>query len=295
MMRVLGVFPHYMSASSPTVDGRLAYIVTGNGVDEGRAVPAPRAPSFIAVNKLTGAVAWRKVGPGEQVLDGQWSSPAIGMIGGVKQVVFPGGDGRLYAYEPATGKELWTFQCNPEGTVYRSDGRGTRNDLVATPVIHGDRVFIAMGRDPEHGAGPGHLYAVDATRRGDITKTGAAWRNDEADRGLATVSIHDRVLYHCDLSGNFRAIDAETGKVLWRHDIGSAVWGSPYYVDGKVFLGDEDGHVTVFAAGREKKVLGTIDMNGAVPRPWRPTACCTSPRGKGFTLSSKGHRAIRRR
>ena len=165
MMKELGVFPHNMSASSPNIDGDLVYVVTGNGVDESHIViPAPDAPSFIAVNKMTGEVVWDKVGPGDKILHGQWSSPAIGVIGGVKQVVFPGGDGRLYAYEPETGKELWNFQCNPEGTVWKLGGRGTRNKLIATPVIYNDRVYIAMGQDPEHGEGPGHMYAVDATQ-----------------------------------------------------------------------------------------------------------------------------------
>ena len=159
------------------------------------------------------------------------------MIGGVKQVIFPGGDGRLYAYVPETGKELWSFQCNPEGSVYKLGGRGTRNEIIASPVIYKDRVYIAMGQDPEHGEGPGHMYCIDATKRGDISKTGIVWRNDEVNRGLATVCIYDNILYHCDLSGNFRAMDPETGKVLWQHDMGSAVWSSPYYVDGKMLHG----------------------------------------------------------
>ena len=265
MIKDLGVFPHNMSASSPNIDGMLVYVVTGNGVDEGhRDVPAPDAPSFIAVNKMSGEVVWYKVGPGDKILHGQWSSPAIGVIGGVKQVVFPGGDGRLYAYEAETGKELWSFQCNPEGSVYKLGGRSTKNELLATPVIYKDRVYIAMGQDPEHGEGLGHMYCVDATQRGDITKTGAVWHNDTVKRGIATVCIYDNILYHCDLSGIFRAIDPDTGKVFWKHEMGSAVWSSPYYVDGKVLMGDEDGHVVIFAAGKEKKILNTIDMGGSV-------------------------------
>ena len=62
----------------------------------------------------------------------------------------------------------------------------------------------------------------------------------------------------------FRAIDPETGKILWKHDMESAVWSSPYYVDGKVLMGDEDGHVVVFMAGKEKRILNRIDMGGSV-------------------------------
>ena len=84
------------------------------------------------------------------------------------------------------------------------------------------------------------------------------------NRSLATVSIYDNVLYHCDLAGNFRAIDPDTGKVLWKHDMGSAVWRSPYFVNGKIYQGDEDGHVVIFAAGRQEKVLSTMEMGGSV-------------------------------
>src|SRR5208282_2111354 len=109
MMKELGVFPHNMSASSPNIDGDLVYVVTSNGVDESHIViPSPDAPSFIVVNKKTGDVVHDWVGPGDKILHGQWSSPAIGVIGGVKQVVYPGGDGRLYAYDAETFKDLWT-------------------------------------------------------------------------------------------------------------------------------------------------------------------------------------------
>ena len=44
----------------------------------------------------------------------------------------------------------------------------------------------------------------------------------------------------------------------------AAIWGSPMVIDGKVYLGDEDGDVTVLAHGREKKVLAEINMGSSV-------------------------------
>ena len=44
----------------------------------------------------------------------------------------------------------------------------------------------------------------------------------------------------------------------------AAVWGSPLVVDGKVYLGDEDGDVVVMQAGKEKKVLAEMNMGSAV-------------------------------
>jgi len=76
---------------------------------------------------------------------------------------------------------------------------GTRNNLIATPVIHDDKVFIAVGQDPEHGDGVGHMYAVDATKRGDVTKTAAVWHNTLM--GLACHKPFDpaddyQIIYH---------------------------------------------------------------------------------------------------
>ena len=48
--------------------------------------------------------------------------------------------------------------------------------MISTPVIYDNKVYIANGQDPEHGEGVGHLYAIDPTKRGDITETGRALR-----------------------------------------------------------------------------------------------------------------------
>jgi len=44
----------------------------------------------------------------------------------------------------------------------------------------------------------------------------------------------------------------------------AAVWGSTLVVDGKVYLGDEDGDVVILKAGKEKKVLAEMNMGSAV-------------------------------
>ena len=48
------------------------------------------------------------------------------------------------------------------------------------------------------------------------------------------------------------------------HDLTSAIWGSALVVDGKVYLGNEDGDIVILQAGKEKKVLATMNMGSAV-------------------------------
>jgi outer membrane protein assembly factor BamB len=71
-------------------------------------------------------------------------------------------------------------------------------------------------------------------------------------------------VYISDFSGFLYCLDADTGKEIWMHDLFAAVWGSPFVADGKVYIGDEDGDVTVLAHGREKKVLAEMNMGSSV-------------------------------
>jgi outer membrane protein assembly factor BamB len=267
MMEELGVFPHNLASSSPVIYGDLIFCHTSNGVDEGHLnLPMPDAASFIAVNKKTGKLVWESNLPGKNVLHGQWSSPSIVVVKGKPQVLFAGGNGWLYSFEPETGKLIWKFDLNTKDAKYVLGGRGTRCYIIATPVAVGDRVYLGIGQDPEHGEGPGHFYCIDATKEGDVTDTAKVWHlgNDDFHRTLSSAAVADGLLYITDLSGFLYCVDAATGKLHWKHDTYSAIWGSPMVADGKVFLGDEQGDVLVFAHGKEHKLLSTNDMQNSV-------------------------------
>ena len=259
----LAVFPHNMAATSPLIVGDILYVNTSNGVDESHVnIPFPEAPSFLAINRHTGEVLWENGDPGDQILHGQWASPAYGNILGVPQVIFAGGDGWLRSFQPKTGKPIWRFDVNPKASEWKQ-GRGDRNNIIATPVIYDDKVFVAVGQDPEHGEGVGHLWVIDGTKKGDVTKSGVIWHHDFR-RTISTVAIEDEIVYAANFSGFLHALDLETGKLLWEHDMLAAVWGSPYVVDGKVLIGDEDGDLTVIKAGRVKEVLSEINFGNTI-------------------------------
>lgn len=263
MYNDLGVFPHNMAATSPLIVDDMLFVNTSNGVDESHInIPSPRSPSFLALNRNTGEIVWEDNSPGNNILHGQWASPAYGVIDGKPQVIFAGGDGWLRSFEPKTGKLIWTFDCNPKNSEWKQ-GRGDRNNIIATPVVWENKVFVAVGQDPEHGEGVGHLWAVDATKAGDVTESGKVWHHPFR-RTISTVAIDDGVLYAANFSGFLQALDVKTGEQLWEHDMLAAIWGSPYVVDGKVMIGDEDGDVDVMKAGRVKEVLSEINFGNTV-------------------------------
>jgi outer membrane protein assembly factor BamB len=271
MIGELDVFPHNLAAGSPLIVGDILYAVTGQGVDEGHVnIPSPAAPTFVAVDKKTGKLVWEDASPGEEILHGSWSNPAYGVIAGRPQVVIPGGDGWLYAFEPKTGKILWKFNLNPKGTQWILGGRGTKNNVISTPVIWEDRVHIGVGQDPEHGEGVGNFWVIaPGAGEGDLTdKSGVVvWHvgGEQFHRTLSTAAItDDGLLFIADLSGFLYCHDARTGKRHWTHDVFAAIWGSAFAADGRVYIGDEDGDVAVLAASTEKKLLHEVNMGAAV-------------------------------
>jgi outer membrane protein assembly factor BamB len=286
MMEEVGSYPHNLSNSSPVVFGDLVYVSTSNGQDESHVnIPSPKAPSIIAVNKDTGKLVWEDNSVGDKILHGQWSTPSVGRIGGVDQVVSGQGDGWVRGYEALTGKKLWEFDTNPKDSTWPR----TRNELIATPVIVGDRVYIGNGQDPEHGEGVGHFYAIDATKRGDITQSGLIWHNDKVRRSISTAAVADGLVYVADFSGYLHCFDANTGQEYWVHDMLAAVWGSPLVVDGRVYLGDEDGDIVALVHGKKKEVLAEMNMGSAVYGTVTPAngAFIVNNRNQLFSIAAK--------
>jgi outer membrane protein assembly factor BamB len=261
MRKDLGVTPLFMAASSPVIWEDRVFVVTPNGRDSGdEKVLAPKAPSFLAVNKETGKVVWQDNSPGENILHGQWGSASVGIVDGVAQALFPGGDGWLYAFNPRTGEQIWKFDLNPKDAVWPK----TRNYGISTPVFSDGQVFMSVGQDPDHPNGTGRTYCINPGGKGDITASGRVWQYDQIRRSISTAAVADGQVYVADMKGVLHCLDAKTGKPYWTYDTLSPVWGSPLVADGKVYIGDQDGDVAVLKAGRELKKIAEIDMGGSV-------------------------------
>jgi outer membrane protein assembly factor BamB len=280
LVKQLKVFPCYMCTCSPLIVGDLLFVTTGNGRDAENMLPEPAAPSLVALNKKTGEVKWQDNSPGQNILEGQWANPVYAEVNGKGQIICPGGDGWLRGLDPETGKLIWKFDCNPKKAVFKPGGRGTRNYLIATPVVYDNKVYVGVGQNPEHGAGVGHLWCVDITRTGDLSpvndkfdpkdpgnkNSGLVWhfggeaanavRDFSFGRTMSACAVHDGLVYAADLDGFVYCLDAKTGQVYWDHDLKSGIWGSPYWVDKKIYIGNDDGDVYIFAHGKEKKLIG---------------------------------------
>lgn len=278
MKEELGVYPHNASSCSVIVLGDLIYTGTSNGQDwTHRNIPSPNAPCMIAVDRKTGKlVAKDDANVGRAIYHGQWSSPTLITVNGKQQLVFGAGNGVVYSFDPTPAKvgdqmvlkKIWLYECNPKERKLFPDGRKrgypTRegpSEIIATPVCHKNRIYVAVGQDPEHGTGLGLLHCIDATKQGDVTESGKVWSfagvkvPGEGEKGMmrtiSTVSIYNDLVYVADHSGNVHCLDAENGKGYWSYGCRTLIWGGTYAVDGKLFIGNEAGELLVFKAQKE--------------------------------------------
>ena len=265
----LGVFPHEATHSEVLPVGDLLMVSTSNGLNEGHTrVPSPRAPSLIAVDKHSGDVVWRAIGAGGQVLHGQWSSPVAANVNGRMQVLFGGGDGWLRAYDAASGHEIWRFDGNPKDARWLPrPGVLSRSFIIASPVFADGRVFVAMGQSPGHGNGPSLIHAISPSGQGDVTESRLLWTSREVGRVVATPIEKDGLLYVGDVGGTVHCLDAATGAHVWKHETNGAIWGCFLLAGDRLYVGNEDGTMTILRTGRRKELLAQIEMDAALYSP----------------------------
>jgi outer membrane protein assembly factor BamB len=286
----LEVRPHDAASCSILLYGDTLYLSTSNGVDgPHEAVLSPSAPALIALDKQTGRlVAVEKAGISSRLYHAQWSSPSLGIVDGTPIVFVGGGDGVCYAFEALTAtpeevvplQMVWSYDCNPpeyrcpggEPVGYYAGDKRKRNSpnkndgtyvgpsqIIATPVFVEGRVYVAIGQDPAHGRGRGMLHCIDATGRGDITRSGKIWTYDGLDRTISTVAVADGLVYVPDIAGRFHCLDADTGNCCWVYDTKSETWGGPLIADDKVYFGNKK-YFYIMAPGREPKLLSEIRL-----------------------------------
>jgi outer membrane protein assembly factor BamB len=283
MREELGVFPHNITSSSPLIAAGKLFVTTSNGVDWSHTnIPAPQAPALIALDLKTGELLGEEgSGISQNLMHCNWSSPAYAEIGGKGMVIFGAGDGFCYAFDPVAKEdadgfkvfpEIWKYDCNaPE---YRKDAEGNPikyatfdgpSECIATPVVDDGKIYISIGQDPEHGEGVGRLSCIDAA-------TGKmVWEYKEIERSLSTASVApnpdkpgEKLVYVADYRGRLHCLDAKNGRKKWVHDTKSHIWGSTLVADDKIYLGNEDGEVTILDAGQRLKGTWMVEFTAPI-------------------------------
>lgn len=282
LMDALGALPRSAvmgggGICSVAVHEDLIFVTTANGTSPVDSyVPAPSAPALVCLNKNTGTVVWQDASPGERILYGEWGSPLVAEVLGRAQVIVPQGDGWIRSFDARSGKLIWKYDINRNET-----GEGLWNGrgfFSTAPVFHGGRVYIAIGTCLEVGEQPGRLVCLDPTRTGDISReleveprrgqpnpnSGLVWEFNGMKRTMSQVVIHEGLVIAPDFGGGVHCLDADSGRVYWSHEVQAPILSTALVVDGRVYVGAEDGRLTVLELARERRVVAEHDLKGSI-------------------------------
>jgi outer membrane protein assembly factor BamB len=142
----------------------------------------------------------------------------------------------IAGYEPATGKERWTYTWSFPVKPLRT---------VGSPVVGDGMVFAASG----DGDGSRGMIGVKLGGSGDVTKTHLAWSLYSNTPYVPTSLTKGSYLYTINDNGTAICREAKSGEVKWRRRISDAdVSASPVMIDGKVYSINEKGEAVVFEA-----------------------------------------------
>lgn len=220
------------NAASPVLHGNLCILNFGPG----------ERTFLVAVDKLTGKTLWQhdepggesgeKKGDAKPVWNGSWSTPVAIRVADRDELLmtFPK---RVLAFDPATGKELWT--C------------AGLNPLVYTSPLFSDGIVVGMG-----GFG-GMSVAVKPGGTGDVTATHRLWHHPRTKQRIGSGVIHDGHIYILNDPGVAECFELKTGKLVWEERIKGSTssgenWSSLVLADGLLYALNRAGDCPVFKA-----------------------------------------------
>ena len=184
----------------------------------------------------------------------------------------------------ATRNHLIATPVVHDGLVYvgvgedPEHGEGQGHLWCIDPTKRGDvsPTLVYNSKDPKTPIAHKRLQAL-VEKEGDFERenpnSAAVWHYVGADpanfettmhRTCGTVAINNDLLFVSDFSGLVHCLDPKTGKPHWTYDMFAASWASPLIVEDKVYLGDEDGDITVFRLSKEQEIVSEVNMGSSV-------------------------------
>ena len=204
-------------------------------------------PSYVLkIDGKSGKTLWRVERPTDAVVESpdSYTTPALLTYGKNTEIVLTGGD-VVTGHDLESGKELWRADSlNP--------GNARNYRIVASPIVAGGLVIAPTRIRP--------MVAIKPGGKGDITATHVAWTFDRGPDVPTPVS-DGKLLYSVDDRGIVHALDVQTGTVVYGPErLKPAIYSaSPTLADGKIYVTNEEGMTSVFAAGPKFELLAEND------------------------------------
>ena len=227
---------------SPIIDGDLVIV---NSAVSNWGTLANRSLRFIALDKRTGDIVYVAT-PGGRPYDTAYPAPLIATINGTRLLVAGNGDGGFHAIKPQTGEKVWSFIA-------------AKRAINTGVVVKGSTVIVSHGDENLDTSDLGMIGAIDGGQVGEIKQT--KWAVKGLQFGFSSPLLDGDRVYQIENGSKMRAFDVETGKELWRQDLGTVQKAPPVLADGKIYVGTESGKFFILRPGPTRaEVLSEVEL-----------------------------------
>ena len=212
---------HVGRSSSPVIAGDVVAVLMEN-----------QGESFLfGIDVATGITRWKAP---RQDKNNNWNTPLVMEQDGATFIVVQSYDG-LTAYDAKTGAQKWKF-ADKELSPIPSPVSVANGDKIMSPGNKG-LVLVQPKAD-----GADLLWKANKLRSANGSPVAIDGK---------VYTLHNAVL----ACGNL-----DDGKFLWDLRVKGKFWASPVYADGKLFLVNEKGLVTVVKLGEKGEILSEGDL-----------------------------------
>lgn len=217
--------PVHGNGGSPIlVDDKLVF--TADGAED---------PALVALDQATGRRAWRTERKAGHSKNFSFATPTLIVVDQQPQIIAPA-SGIIAAYRPQDGTEIWRV---------RHDGFS----VIPKPVFAHGLVFAGTGYEAPT------AIAIEPKGSGDITEASLKWTLRKGAPNTPSFLVVGEELYLLADNGVLSCVDPRTGKVHYQERACGQSSASPVYVEGRIYLLDEQGLGVVIAPGKEFRKL----------------------------------------
>jgi outer membrane protein assembly factor BamB len=225
-------FPNARTAS-PVIDKDL---VITRGITSNWGAQGAPGDRFYAFDKRNGELVWSS-SPAGRPQDNTFSHPVLGWWNGKRVLYSAAGDCSLISLNARTGEPIWRV------STAKSGAKGGVNAAV---LPYGDMLITVHESENLDSSEIGRMAAFRIPQ--SVTQTNPleavvfppkeleAWRNAVGSLASSPVLVGDTV-YEMSGTGDLCAINAKSGKVLWKKKLGiEQRQSSPFYANGLLYV-----------------------------------------------------------
>jgi outer membrane protein assembly factor BamB len=195
--------------------------------------------SLVALDHKSGQERWRAKGIRES-----WNTPVVVTAASGRQELVVAMQGKVLAFDPETGRELWSCQTDIGWYMVPS-------------VVAADGVVYCLG-----GRSGVAALAVRAGGNGNVTKTHRLWTSVKGSNVSSPVYQDGHLYWMHEQRGTAYCAKADTGEIVYEKRLERAgqVYASALLADGRVYYLTRDGRTFVLAAKPEFEQLAVNDL-----------------------------------